>query len=84
MRIKKNIAISETGFVFDPTTGDSFSLNAVGLEILQLFRAGNSQEKITEQITDKYDVEVSVFEHYYFDFMSMLKHHQILEENAED
>ena len=35
MRLKKNIAVSDSGFVFNPTTGDSYSLNPVGKEILQ-------------------------------------------------
>jgi hypothetical protein len=83
MRIKKNIAVSETGFVFDPTSGDSFSLNAVGLEILQYVKAGQSQEEISDHITEKYDVDRSAFEHYYLDFLSMLKHYQILENHDE-
>lgn len=81
MRVKKNIAISETGFVFDPSSGDSFSLNAVGLEILQCFKSGKNPQEINDHITAKYDVDQSSFEHYYFDFMSMLKHYQILEED---
>lgn len=82
MKIKKNIAISETGFVFDPSTGDSYSLNSVGLEILQWVQGGKSQDEITTLITDKYDVEKHVFERYYIDFVSMLKHYQILGEHA--
>lgn len=81
MEIKKNIAISETGFVFDPSTGDSFTLNPVGLEIIGLLREKKTQEEISSLITEKYDVEESAFERYFYDFISMLKHHQILQEN---
>ncbi len=81
MEIKKNIAISETGFVFDPSTGDSFTLNPVGLEIIGLLREKKTQEEIAALITEKYDVEESAFERYFYDFISMLKHHQILQEN---
>ena len=35
MKLKKNIATSESGFVFNPSTGDSFSLNTIGAEILK-------------------------------------------------
>ena len=38
--LKKNIAVSESGFVFNPTSGDSFSLNTVGTEILKLMKDG--------------------------------------------
>ena len=36
MKIKKNIALSDTGFVFNPGNGDSFSVNPIGLEILKI------------------------------------------------
>jgi hypothetical protein len=81
MNIKKNIAISESGFVFDPSTGDSYSLNPVGLEILLLIKQGNTYQQITDLITSKYEVEKSVFERYYFDFTSMLKQFHLLLNN---
>jgi hypothetical protein len=73
MKINKNIAISETGFVFDPTTGDSYSLNPVGLEILQLLMQEKSYETITGIIISKYEVEPDVFERYLLDFVAILK-----------
>ncbi len=79
MEINKNIAISETGFVFDPSTGDSFTLNPAGLEIIGYIREGKTQEEIAALITEKYDVEESAFERYFYDFVSMLKHHQIIQ-----
>ena len=79
MQIKRNIAISETGFLFDPGSGDTYTLNPVGLEIFEYMRNGKSPEEITSLITNKYDVEASVFERYLYDFTAMLKHFQILE-----
>ncbi|MCA1802890.1 MAG: PqqD family protein [Rhodothermaceae bacterium] len=81
MNIRNNIAISESGFVFDPSTGDSFSLNPVGLEILLLIKQGNTSEQISDLITSRYQVEKSVFERYYFDFTSMLKQYHLLVDN---
>lgn len=83
MQLKKNIAISETGFLFDPSTGDSFTLNPMGVEILKMIREGKNQEEITAQITSVYDVVESAFERYFYDFAAMLKHYQIIEENGE-
>ncbi|MFO7978430.1 MAG: PqqD family protein [Bacteroidales bacterium] len=83
-RLKKNIAISETGFLFDPGTGDSFHLNATGQEILGMIKEGKNKEEIVEQITTRYDVAPNAFEQYYYDFVSMLKHFQITEEHGED
>ncbi len=36
MKIIKEIKISDNGFVFNSNTGDSFSLNSTGLELIRL------------------------------------------------
>ncbi len=83
MKIKKNIAISENGFVFDPTSGESYTLNTVGLEILNLLKEGKDQKEITRQLLKKYDVEESVLERYFYDFISLLRKHQLIEDDDE-
>ncbi len=80
MRIKKNIAISDSGFVFNPTTGDSYSLNQVGKEILQYMGEHKSREEITSLMTATYDIDAPSFEKYFFDFISMLRQFELLEE----
>ena len=83
MRIKKNIAISDTGFVFNPTTGDSYSINQVGQEILGYLSVAKSKDEITSLMTSEYEIEGPSFEKYYFDFISMLRQFELLdEENA--
>ena len=72
MKLKKNIAISETGFVFDPSFGDSFSTNPIGLEIIQLLKEGKSKEEIETTILNKYEVTKNTFEKDFYDFVSML------------
>ncbi len=57
MQIKKNIAVSETGFVFNPTTGDSYSINQVGQEILAYLGEDKSPEEITSLMTSDYDID---------------------------
>lgn len=79
MKLKKNIAISETGFIFDPSTGDSFTLNPIGLEILEMIKLGKSFEEISKEFTSKYDVDSSSFERYYYDFIATLKQMQLTE-----
>ncbi len=78
MKIKKSLAISDTGFVFDPSTGDSYTLNPVGLEIILLLKDGKSREEITEIMTQSYDIDPNTFERYYFDFAGMLKQMQLV------
>jgi len=40
MIIKGNIALSENGFVFNPATGDSYTINNTGKEVLMLIKEG--------------------------------------------
>ncbi|MCK9413231.1 MAG: PqqD family protein [Prolixibacteraceae bacterium] len=80
MRFKKNIATSDTGFIFNPGSGDSFSSNAIGSEILSFFKEDKSQNEIIELICAKYDVEKNQLEKDLDDFFSQLRDHNLLEE----
>ncbi|MEA1897739.1 MAG: PqqD family protein [Bacteroidota bacterium] len=80
MKIKKNIAVSESGFVFDPSTGESFSLNKVGLELVELLKQGEDFDIIKKEILEKYDVDEISFEKYYYDFINSLNQNQLLED----
>lgn len=79
MRIKKNIATSDEGFVFNPGTGDSFSTNAIGSQIILLLKQNNSMAEITDKICDMYDVDRLVFERDLDEFTALLKEYCILE-----
>lgn len=81
MRLKKNIALSESGFVFDPSSGDSYSLNEQALDIVKLLNENRTIEEISKHMTDEYEVESSDFEKYYFDFVGMLRQYRLLEED---
>jgi hypothetical protein len=84
MKLNKNIAISESGFIFNPTTGDSFSLNEVGLEILELLKEEKTIDQITTHFTNQYEIDASSFEKYFYDFVGMLKHYQLIDEDEEN
>ena len=84
MRIKKNIAISDTGFVFNPTTGDSYSINQVGQEILGYLGKNKTKDDIISLMTSEYDIDAPSLEKYFFDFISMLRQFELLEEANEN
>ena len=77
--LKKNIAISESGFIFNPTTGDTYSVNEIGYEIMCGVRDEKTPEEITEEVVLKYDVDADNFERYYLDFISDLRKEGFLE-----
>ena len=78
MHINKNIAISETGFVFNPLSGDSFSTNQVGQAILRILQLGISQGEIVGQLVEKFSVDKQTVEKDLTDFLLMLRNYQIL------
>jgi PqqD family protein of HPr-rel-A system len=64
----KDIAISETGFVFDPFSGNTYTMNTTGLFIVRALREGLSEEEIATRlrnefgdVTHKVDEEVRDF-----------------------
>jgi PqqD family protein of HPr-rel-A system len=79
MRINKKIAISESGFVFNPATGDSYSLNPIAAEILDMLKKDMSIDEITETLLEKYEVTSSVLHRSIDDFIDTLKEMKILE-----
>ena len=79
MRLKKNIATSDEGFIFNPGTGDSFSTNEIGTEIITLLKEDKPQEIIIETICAKYDVDQNQFEKDLDDYLSQLTDYTILE-----
>ena len=79
MKINKKIAISESGFVFNPTTGDSYSLNPIAAEILDMMKKDMNTEAITATLLEKYDVSKSVLHRSIDDFIDTLKEMKILE-----
>lgn len=79
MRVRKNIATSDEGFLFNPTTGDSFSTNAIGAEIILLMKKDTPASEVVDVICEKYDVDKALFERDLEEFTLQLKGHSILE-----
>jgi hypothetical protein len=77
MKIKKNIAISETGLVFNPAKGESYSVNPVGADILNLIREGKTIREISRAIQAKYSVDRQTFERDLAEFMDLLRQYEI-------
>lgn len=79
MHIKRNLAISDSGFLFNPSTGDSYSLNPIAQEIFKLMKEGNSEEEIKSEILKQYNTDGPTFEKDFYDFISLLNNYKLLE-----
>ncbi|MBN2828697.1 MAG: PqqD family protein [Candidatus Cloacimonetes bacterium] len=52
----KKIAISESGFIFDPSTGISYNSNEMAITIINLLNKDRSEEEIIAKIMEEYEV----------------------------
>ena len=60
MSIRKllaDLAVSDTGFVFDPFTGTTFTLNPTGLCLLQAFKEGLDRKAAVDRLVDQFDTK---------------------------
>lgn len=83
MHINKNIAISESGFIFNPSTGDSFSTNHLGQDIISLLQSEKPTEEVIHSLQEKYSVDKQTIENDLGDFLYMLKTYQIIKEDEQ-
>ena len=77
MTIRKNLALSDTGFVFNPSTGDSYSVNPIGLEILRMLKDNTKEEDIKKKLLETYQVDAETIEKDYYDFVKGLEQHKL-------
>ncbi len=56
----RDLAVSESGFVFDPYSGQTYSLNVTGRVILEELRRGRTIDGIEAVLRDAFDVAAGV------------------------
>lgn len=79
MNIKKNIAISENGFLFNPTTGDSYSLNPTGVIIVNMLKDNKNLHEIQQTLIEDFEIDATTVEKDLYDFISVLRNHKLIE-----
>ncbi len=56
----QNLALSESGFLFDTRTGVSYSLSPTGTHALQALIAGCPADALPQRMCDRYEVQPEV------------------------
>ncbi len=56
MQRLRSLALNPDGFAFDPTTGESFTLNATGLAVVEGLREGLAHEQLTAHLVEHFEV----------------------------
>ncbi len=55
MKKLAKLAVSDEGFVFDPTTGDSYLMNRVGTAIVRGLQQGRSEDEVVQDILQEFE-----------------------------
>jgi len=72
------LAINEEGFIFDPATGESFTVNSTGLFILQELKENKSTEEIVVALSKEFEDAPETTERDVIDFVAHLKTHRLM------
>jgi len=74
------LEVSRSGFLFDPRTGHTYTLNETAQRLLELFRDGQSDEEIVTALTDEFEVDAATVERDLYDFICQLNSFALLKE----
>jgi len=77
-KIPENLAVSDSGFLFMPSTGETYTLNHMGKEIFRLIQSGTDEVSIVNQIVSEYEIDNNSFEKDLHDFISQLKNYSLI------
>lgn len=69
----ERLAISESGFVFDPVSGHSFTLNETALTILRLLQKNRRIAALRQQLLDDYEVDETTLDRDLLEFLGSLR-----------
>jgi len=74
----KDLAVSETGFVFDPYSGATFSLNASALCLLRGLKEGLDREELLARLEEVFDVTDADLSRDIEEFLELLRYNGVL------
>jgi PqqD family protein of HPr-rel-A system len=74
----RELAISDSGFVFDPRSGATFTLNATALAIVLALRDGLAAPAIEARLRERFEDAPAELVDDVAEFVRLLEHHGIL------
>ncbi|MFT3767460.1 MAG: HPr-rel-A system PqqD family peptide chaperone [Minicystis sp.] len=74
-----DIALSDTGFAFDPYSGSTFTVNATGLCVLNALKEGLDGEAILARVRERFDARGADVARDVDDFVAALRQHGLID-----
>ena len=78
-KLKEYIAISGSGVLFNTQTGESFSVNELGMQVIELIRRNLNHQQIKDYIYSEYLIDEEALENHQEEFLIFMKHHQLMD-----
>lgn len=75
-----DLALSDTGFVFDPYSGSTFTVNATGLAVLNALKEGLGRDGLAARVRERFDARGADVARDVDDFVAALRQYGILPE----
>jgi hypothetical protein len=69
----QRLAINESGFVFDPVSGRSFTVNQSGFALIHLMRRDENIDSLIEQLTNDWNIDAKQAERDLLEFAAELR-----------
>lgn len=69
----QRLAVSESGFVFDPVSGHSFTVNETGLAILRALQKNRRIDALREALQTEFDVDGTTLDRDLLEFLGSLR-----------
>jgi len=69
----RRLAVSESGFVFDPVSGHNFTVNDTGLIILRRLQQKQDFSGLVQELQQEFDAAPSDIERDVIEFIGMLR-----------
>ncbi|GAB6076822.1 HPr-rel-A system PqqD family peptide chaperone [Desulfurobacterium crinifex] len=75
----ERLAINDEGFIFDPETGNSYTVNKTGIFIIQLLKEGKNEEEIVKALTEEFEIGEDEAKRDLVDFLEQLRLYGLVE-----
>ena len=75
----QTLALNDSGFAFDPMSGESFTLNQTAIFIIKALNENKSEREIAESLSEHYDIEALDSFTDVLDFIKQLKNFRLVE-----
>ncbi len=79
----RELLMNEHGFAFDQSTGYTYNVNAVGVEILRWLKQGYDEKTLVQRLIAEYDVDPVTAQRDLDVFLSALQRYGLMPRNTE-